>query len=83
MKKENIKRKKKIAIYSVLLLFLFIAYVSIDVMNAIKSASEQLAYGDPMLVKLYTSIFIWLIVLLIICVIVVVLTIIILSTDKQ
>lgn len=83
MKKENIKRKKKIAVYSVMLLFLFIAYVIQDVINVVKRTSELLAYGDPMLVRLYTNIFIWLTVLLIICIVAAVLTVIILSADKE
>lgn len=83
MKKENIKRKKKIAVYSVMLLFLFIAYVIQDVINVVKRTSELLAYGDPMLVRLYTNIFTWLTVLLIICIVAAVLTVIILSADKE
>lgn len=83
MKKENIKRKKKIAVYSVMLLFLLIAYVIQYVMDVLKRTSKILAYGDPMLVKLYTNIFICFIVLLIICIVVTVLTVIILSTDKE
>lgn len=83
MKNENIKRKKKIAAYSILLLFFAIAYVSADVMNAIKSANELLAYGDPMLVRLYTNIFIWLIILIIICIIATVLVVIILSANEK
>lgn len=83
MKNENIKRKKKIATYSILLLFLAIAYVSTDVMNAIKSANELLACGDPVLVRLYTNIFVWLCILLIICIITAVLFVIILSADAK
>ena len=81
MEKENIKRKKKIAAYLLLLLSLIVTYVMMEVFEVLKSIS-QLNVADSAIIGFYADILKWLIALIVVVILAVVLYVKVISNKE-